>query len=369
MPTTVEEANHSDREHAEFSPSSLKYVGACAGYVSNPGTNAAAERGTRLHEAMEHNDPSALHDEDEVAAFEKCREMEKGFQITAGVPDDAEQFYEIRLNIMLWGTTTFGTCDRLSLWNGRTEGLLADYKFGIGHIDAPEINKQARTYSIGVFQEYPELQKLTFAFYIPARDELLWHTFTREDLPELMADISQIILKGEAVRPMWSDGSTPPLGCLNATQYCRFCKFEDTCPATGALVMETFNGEHDDATTPEEQEEKFNIAKIVKSWAERTIKKTTDQAKDGVEFPNLRLVSMGSTTKCTDSNTLLEVAENLGVSRDEMLEKVSIPLGTASKVIASKAQHGKKQEAEAIFRNELEDRGVLEQAAERFTLK
>ena len=57
--------DHANRGHAEFSPSSLKYVATCAGYKGREGTSAAAEKGTRIHEALEIRDPSALHDEDE----------------------------------------------------------------------------------------------------------------------------------------------------------------------------------------------------------------------------------------------------------------------------------------------------------------
>ena len=62
--------DHSNRGHAEFSPSSLKYVAGCSGYEGRSGTNAAAEKGTRIHEALEIKDPSALHDEEEVNIYE-----------------------------------------------------------------------------------------------------------------------------------------------------------------------------------------------------------------------------------------------------------------------------------------------------------
>ncbi len=65
-----ETINHSERAHAEFGPSSLKYVATCAGYHGKEGTSGAAEKGTRIHEALEVRDPSALHDEEEVKLYE-----------------------------------------------------------------------------------------------------------------------------------------------------------------------------------------------------------------------------------------------------------------------------------------------------------
>ena len=62
----MDKPDHTSRDHAEFSPSSLKYVAACSGYTGRSGTSAAAEKGTRIHEALEVRDPSALHDEEEL---------------------------------------------------------------------------------------------------------------------------------------------------------------------------------------------------------------------------------------------------------------------------------------------------------------
>ena len=58
----MDKPDHANRDHAEFSPSSLKYVAGCAGYQGREGTSAAAEKGTRIHEALEAQDSSALHD-------------------------------------------------------------------------------------------------------------------------------------------------------------------------------------------------------------------------------------------------------------------------------------------------------------------
>tara|TARA_R100000426_G_scaffold20039_2_gene17267 strand:+ start:1976 stop:2266 length:291 start_codon:yes stop_codon:yes gene_type:complete len=71
--------NHSNRGHAEFGPSGLKYIAACPGFHGAEGTSEAAERGTRIHEALEVHDPSALHDEEEVEIYDKIVEMENEF--------------------------------------------------------------------------------------------------------------------------------------------------------------------------------------------------------------------------------------------------------------------------------------------------
>lgn len=41
--------------------------------------NAAAEKGTRIHEALEVRDPSALHDEEELEIYEQIVQEEDSF--------------------------------------------------------------------------------------------------------------------------------------------------------------------------------------------------------------------------------------------------------------------------------------------------
>ena len=75
----MSQPDHSSRGHAEFSPSSLKYVASCAGYEGKDGTSAAAEMGTRIHEALEVRDSSALHGEQETDIYDQIVEMEAEF--------------------------------------------------------------------------------------------------------------------------------------------------------------------------------------------------------------------------------------------------------------------------------------------------
>ena len=74
--------NHTDRGHAEFSPSALKYLAGCPGFQGSSETSAAAEKGTRIHEALEVCDPSALLNEEEQGIYEQIVKMEDSFMAT-----------------------------------------------------------------------------------------------------------------------------------------------------------------------------------------------------------------------------------------------------------------------------------------------
>lgn len=367
--------DHANRGHAEFSPSSLKYVATCAGYKGREGTSAAAEKGTRIHEALEIRDPSALHDEDENDIYEQIVKDEDIFLNKIIGDQHREEHNEIVVDVALEGTNTFGTCDRLTLYGG-DKAVMGDYKTGISTIDAPTENWQAKAYSVGAFQKYEALNEITFVFYIPVRGEVLHGTFKRDDVPKLIKELSQVITKAERVRPEW-DKSAPDLDDLEPSGNCRFCTFEERCPALGAIVIEIASrftdkyvpkGDIEDPEDPETVEQLWAIAKIVTNWATKIKAKAIDMAKSGTEFPSLKLKSMGSPRKCVDNIKLIEVAEEFGISNEEILEVASFPLKKVTDLASKHAEKGEKQQAVRDFADALSEASVIKTNEERFTL-
>ena len=364
--------DHGSRDHAEFSPSSLKYVASCAGYEGKSGTSAAAEMGTRIHEALEVRDPSALHNEEEVSIYEQIVEMEADFMGNFG--DVEEEHNEIQVDVQLDGTETWGTCDRFLVLSGG-RAVMADYKTGISIIDSPESNWQAKAYVVGAFQRFEKIEEIVFVFYIPKHNSCLHHTFYRKDVDELVAELSEVIKKGEQIRPKWGHGA-PELEDCSPSQYCRFCKHEDACPALGGLVLDV--AKKIDSTIPDVDleniddparlSELFNIAKIVENWAKRIKERTVEAAKDGVELDGLRLRSMGRSRKIVNNATLVKIAADYGLDEDAVLETATISLAKVSKLVASQAESGAKKEKETNFVDACEDAGIIQTSAERFTI-
>ena len=372
--------SHSDRDHAEFSPSSLKYVAGCAGFQGRSGTSAAAEKGTRIHEALEIGDPSNLESEEEVSIFHEIVAEEESFlqnfinsSSVSGL-EVKEDFKEIQLTVELDGTSTWGTCDRMVVFNNKT-GVLIDYKTGISVIDPPEKNQQARAYTVGAFQKYKDLDEIVFLFIVPVRNETLFHTFHRSDVQTMVSDLSGIIKRGEVTRPKWEAGA-PTLEELPPTVNCRFCKHEDKCPALGGLVIEVAKKVNpqlpdvdlEETEDPEIVEQLWVIAKIVSNWSQRLKQRAVSMALEGVEFPSLRLKNMGATRKITDNKTLVSIAETYGLSLDEVLNLSSIPLAKLAKEAGQLAEKGSKKKISEEFLDACEDAGILRKSEPRFTL-
>ena len=366
--------DHSSRGHAPFSPSSLKYVAGCSGYEGRSGTNAAAEKGTRIHEALEVRDPSALHDEDEVMIYEAIVKQEDEYTKNYAKGQEYKEENEILLDVDLDSTNTWGTCDRLLTFGNKA--ILADYKTGVSEIDPPRSNWQARAYTVGAFQKYPELDEITFVFYIPVRNEVLEGTFTREELPLLVKQLADVIRNGEKVRPQW-DGGFPEADALSPSVNCRFCKHEEYCPSLGGLAVEIvqrISGDNlpkeniEDPNDPKTVEHLYIVAKVVENWAKRVKEKAVALAKDGMEFQNLKLKSMGATRKCTDNIKLVEIAKEYDLEQEDLLNLISIPLKKVANAVGDNAPKGEKGEKSRSFLDAVENNGIIETSEERFTL-
>jgi len=369
----IEKPDHQNRGHAEFSPSSLKYVASCAGYEGRSGTSAAAEMGTRIHEALEIFDPSALHNEGELEIYEQIVKMEQDFMTNFG--EVAEELNEIQVEVALDGTETWGTCDRFLILKGGDRAVMADYKTGISIIDPPDKNWQAKAYTTGAFQKYPDIQEIVFAFYVPQHNATLSHVFKREDLPTLVEDLSRVIKAGEEIRPKWQSG-TPELEECTPTQYCRFCKHEDVCPALGGLVISVAKKldttlpdiDPNDVDNPARLSELFNIAKIVENWSMSIKKKTLAALKDGEKLDGLKLRSMGRTRKCADNGLLVKIAEDHGLELSDIVSELNFPLAKIAKLVGSNADKATKREKEQNFLAACDDAGIVQTSEERFSV-
>ncbi len=373
--TMTQTPNHSDRGHAEFSPSALKYSAGCAGYQGRDGTSAAAEMGTRIHEAIEVLDPSNLQSEEEVSIYNEIvsdqEEYLKNYKETRRV---TEEQAEIQLDVELNGTNTYGTCDYLVIFDN-VDACLIDYKTGISLIDSPENNYQAKAYTIGVFQKYPEVSSIDFVFFVPQRNEILSHVFYREEMDNLIEELSKVILRAEKVRPKWENG-TPLLDELSPNVNCRFCRYEDVCPSLGGIVVEVAKKldpmlpdvDLDEVDDPDVIEKLWTVQKIVTNWADRFKKRAVKLAQEGMEFPNLTLKTMSGRKTVVDRLTFLAIAEAHGLSKEEVLNEVSLPLAKISSAIGAKAEKGQKKAASAQFSEACDAAGIVEKSSPRYTL-
>ena len=158
---------------------------------------------------------------------------------------------------------------------------------------------------------------------------------------------------------------------------CRFCAYEDRCPALGAIAIEVANRVAEntlpktdiaDPDDPETLEQLWAIAKIVTNWATRIKAKAIAMAKDGTEFPSLRLRSMGASRKCNDNVKLAELAATFDMPHEELVRLANFPLKKISEAVGKAAPDGEKGQVTKDFIDAVEEAGIVERSETRYTL-
>jgi superfamily II DNA or RNA helicase len=359
------EVDHGSRAHAEHSPSALKMFEICPDYLPRGGSSWAADRGTRIHEALELEDISLLTDPDEQAIAQKC--LDYVVQLEEG---HTYKHKEIRFDIDLGGgEKTFGTLDLLLGFQTRLLKL-ADYKTGYGAVEDAEINTQAWAYSIGAFQKFPEVDKIEFYFLMPVRDEVSYAVFTRDQLPDMQLRLQTIIKRAK------QGGMHNPQAGV-----CDYCGNQASCPAlakkalliankypeTGFVVPEEITG---DAANPEELAQLLKLAPIMESWAEGVKKMALSKAlEEGWELPGYRLQERKTPRTITSALQAYDSVKDT-VSITDFLAactKVSVP--DLENYFAESVPKGKKGQAKQQLVDRLTDAGCLKQEGVIHTLR
>lgn len=293
--------------HAHYSPSSLKYFEICPSYLNrtDEDDNPAAAQGTRIHEALEFENPEALEDPEEIRLGRMTLDAALENEAEHGV-DEGEIHREIRLKIDLHHHTTFGTLDRLAI-KGRI-AVAQDYKFGVNPVDEAYKNAQAWTYSLGIFQAFPEVEIIYFYFLIPKQNTVTFAIFTRNDgvepeafwekqghevsatYDDIRLRINTVISRSEAVAKL-----APSEREYNPQAHvCEFCGFKERCQALtdralviarelepGLQLPEFLSA--DDTDDPVQLGRLRMIAHVLEGWVDATKKRINARHKeDGV---------------------------------------------------------------------------------------
>lgn len=301
-----ESVDHASRAHARYSPSSLKLFEACPHYLNDDedsGDNEAALRGTRIHEAVETRDLSHCKSEREVGIAEmliaKTDEILEEYGMLNTVK--AKRYTELRMEIKAGRQETFGTCDFVGVRGDVAVAI--DYKTGYMEVDDAQINAQVQSYTLGIFQKFPEVKVVHFYLLIPMQDEISYGKFTREDHAEqIELRISTIIER--ALNP--GDTYNPGLNL------CEFCGNRAKCQALAEKALEAAKkyAETDpfplpekvhgsDITDPVEIADLLRTAIVLEKWAKGVRKRANEIAvEEGWDLPGFNKIEIKTKTKC-----------------------------------------------------------------------
>jgi superfamily II DNA or RNA helicase len=370
--------------HAEFGPSSLKMFEVAPMYRSRHGTNEAAEMGTRIHKALETDTLDTLVDEERVIAdkivegeiqvathfgfFAEGIQVADHKEIRMTIKWDGPLHCEERIDpktgaksFISYPNETFGTMDRL-LVAGDT-AIAIDYKTGRGAIDDPEVNCQAQAYAAGVFQMFPDIQTIHFAFIVPVRDEILVATYTRDQLPDFLLRISTIILRARTATT-----------CNPQPGICDFCANQASCQQLadkalliakryqfdGFPVPEVVHGSK--VEDPEDMAVLLKLGRLMEDWGKAVKSRANYFAfEQDNEIPGFTKMSVKGKSTVLSTRGAAAALAPLGLTSEDILDCSELKVTKVEELVSERAPRGKKGDAAQSVRDTLLDSGLLSQ--------
>ena len=370
--------NHSDRGHHPQGPSQLKALQQCPGFENRPGSSAAAEMGTRIHEALEVRDPSNLESELEAELYEKCIAAEDMLIPEFFGEQEYTRHNELPLTMGLnSGREIWGTGDVLCVSNDGSKGLMIDYKSGRMKVDDAEKNLQARAYKNGAYERFDSLETLRFIFLAPQIDWINWYDFSPETVDLDRQVLTQIVSRAERVREDWAQGGVQTTD-LNPCEQCTWCRHQTYCPAINGVLLDFADssgvsvpegldmGNLDD---PDSVAELYGIAKILEPLIDKIKKRAVELANEGEVLKGWELRSMGSKRIAVDNQKFYDYAAANGITLEDVINNVNIPVAKLRDIVRERAAQGSKAKAAKEFEQTALDMGVIKMGTERFTLR
>lgn len=373
-----------DKLHAEYSPSSLNYRAICPGYTPTEGTNPAAERGTRMHKAMETGTMDGLSQSEcdiVIDVSDKVQEME-------GVRERGKVYNEIKVDICV--NLTFGTIDYLLITPVPDENaqfaLLIDYKFGKRKVPDVRNNFQIIAYCIGVFEMFPNVEWVT-ANIIQPEGEDSYFNFLRSELPKMRMEIKQIIYRAQFAKDSFNAGQ-PQESYLSTGDQCQYCARIAECPliTKKAITVASRTDEHvsipditnpSSLTSPEHIDACYSLTKILEPWCKSVRSLAISKLEEGTNLKTWELTHRSGRRSIRGTGKLIRGLSNLGsenksfpeLDMDEMMSCCTAHLASIEKYIKGQCADGMEEEAMGLFRTFLADEGLLHKGDDIYYLR
>jgi len=245
----------------------------------------------------------------------------------------------------------FGTADEIILFQKLHLARLVDYKFGYLPVEPADINPQSLAYAIGIIQLYSWVKVVEIYFVCPRRNEVLTHTFTREEIVELKDRIRLILEKATAEEKQYNP----------TTEGCRFCGERIKCPALSEKLLPIAKKYSDkvnefeiallDKMDPALVDDPKTIGAmkvvgmVMDRWVSAVNARALELATDeGWEIPGFDLKYRSPTVKIDDPQVAFDAVSNI-LTPEEFTEACKVTLPSLAKVMSKKLPRGEKKDA------------------------
>lgn len=223
---------------------------------------------------------------------------------------DTEVLIEQKVDFSKWVEGGKGTADCILLSDGTAE--IIDYKNGLGVMVSSESeefggNPQLMCYSLGVIDMFDgiyNIDTIRMAIYQPRRDNLSVYEMSKADLlkwaDEVLVPTAALAMKGE--------------GEFKAGSHCQFCKCKATCRKRAEFNLEMAQYDFAMPDTLEDHEVEAILMKVdqLTSWADDVKEYALNQALQGKEYENFKVVEGRSVRKYTDEDAVAFAVKDAG---------------------------------------------------------
>jgi hypothetical protein len=261
--------------------------------------------------------------------------------------------------------TTAGFVDRAVINHDRTYAELFDWKFGLWLVEQADNNLQGIAYSLGLFKQYPSLQKIQFWFKQPHLEHISSATFTREGIPELYLRVQTVVARARVARHAGDFSTARPM-----VPVCNFCANIGICPKVTEFVCRVGAKFHPmeipENITPTMVHDPKNsaigkrLAQVVKIWADAFSRQLADRILRGeAPLPEGFRIETRANRVIVDINKFKEITLKY-MTEAEYLATFDPSFGPLEKIINEKAPRGQKKEMVATYQKDLTDGGAVD---------
>lgn len=350
-----------ERQHATFSPSKLKYLEMCPAYQDDPHKEvyAATERGTQCHKAMETFELGGLDDE-QKRWVNMCQEY-RAHALPGPVNNWPVREAKLEAIPEVWGYA-----DEYNIFGNTCH--LFDWKFGSWSQEDVSTNPQTQAYVLGIWNKHPEVDTVHCHWVYPVREEISRHTYRRG------ADYAKIKLRLETIVARCS--ATAVKACPNA-DVCTWCGNKAVCPALHRMVLPVATRYADGHALALPQVPSFDLVKDpvemsrLLDWApilEKTAESIKRHAlemrlKDGQEIPGYDLRSRQGKSRILNAELAFEKAQDF-MDLPTFMRAVDVSAAELKKLAGENAPRGEKAKRGQALMDSLQDAGVLQVGGE-----
>ena len=299
-----------EREHHEFSPSSLARFELCPGsYKLSHGlkstTSTDATRGTALHAMVETGKIA-----DEIPEEDKAQ-VQAAINYRNSLAPESEWQSEQKVSILDgFETLCYGYMDDYAVIDDKI--IAIDYKFGRNPVVLAD-NIQVEAYSLGLMQKFGK--PVEFHIVQPPLNSYNDRTIAMSEMPIILNRIKSIINKCKSDTIIL----TPSI------KACQYCKAINTCPASKGLVesSELAKIEHCSELATEKLGEYLDKAKVIEKIIASLKNQVRERLVVGEDIPGWKLSTRKGSITIKDINKAIEIiSEHLNM--EQWLQCVSM---------------------------------------------